>query len=120
MTNPIVAAARASALGRAREAREDQIERTPDGRLLFASKTSFNGAGTRFTVYDVVQGAGRFRKVAHGSLGSSHRVFVMADGSRWVCAFVPGEERALDAVVLERQIDAGTYVAGDIKRANPR
>ena len=127
-TNPVVAAARAAALRRTREAREDQIERHSDGRmqhlqdgkLRWMSKTSFHGSGWVFSIHDVAIRAGRLRKFTHESVEATHRVFVMADGARWVYTFEAGEARALEAPALELQLDDATYVSGDRERANPR
>lgn len=84
------------------------------------SRTSFHGSGWVFSVYDVDESGGRIRRVALGSVAATHRIFVMADGSRWVYAFAKDELRTLMSALLELQIDAGRYVNGDATRANPR
>lgn len=120
MINPITEAAKARARSRAGEARDSQIERWADGRLVFRSQTSFKGAGGGFTVYDVDQRSGKIRKVPHESPAATHRIFVMADKSRWVYPFAPDDSHALRAQLLELQLDDSTYVNGDAARANPR
>lgn len=96
------------------------LEQRTDGKVRWMSRTSSHGSGWVFGIHDVALRGGRSVRVAHESLEATHRVFVMADGSRWVYRFQSGEDRRLKPALLEVQIDAGRYVTGDATRANPR
>lgn len=93
------------------------LELVGDGSFMYYNRAG-KMCGMRFHGYDVVNTAGRIRRVAAESPRATHRIFVQADTARWTYPFAVGDNRRLGETVLDAQFAAATYTAPGVREGS--